>query len=179
MSEIELTCNDGYVNLFWETSAEINNDYFMIEASENGQLFNEIGGVEGNGTTVETTAYSFGYENGGKGYSYFRITQVDFNGTYDISKTVYNKCIQKELNFSFYPNPSSQRLTIQYPDFGHDDARLIITDGLGAMVRVIVLNDTYSNSISKLNVSELLEGFYLLTLETNVGRNSKKLIIKR
>lgn len=179
MSRIDLICKDGYVNLNWETAAEINNDYFVIEASTNGVGYDELAKVNGAGTTMETTEYSYIYENTNNGYSYFRITQVDFNGAIDISKTIYNECIKKGQEFSFYPNPSSQRITIQYPDFGHAEARLIITNGIGSLVKVIDLSNTYSNSLSNLDTRNLLEGFYMLTLETSTSIHSKKLIIKR
>ena len=46
-------------NLSWSTATETNNDYFVIEKSSNGIDFSIIGKVDGNGTTNETSNYSY------------------------------------------------------------------------------------------------------------------------
>ena len=48
----------SYVLLEWETMAEVNNDYFIVEKSTDGENWEEILTVDGQGNTSEQTYYS-------------------------------------------------------------------------------------------------------------------------
>ena len=79
--------NEPNAELEWNTSSEINNDYFIVErASPEGQ-FVPIGRVDGNGTTSQPHQYHFTDTDPYKGINYYRLKQVDFNGQYEYSPT--------------------------------------------------------------------------------------------
>ncbi|NOY05957.1 MAG: hypothetical protein GXO82_04910 [Chlorobi bacterium] len=101
---------DDEVLLRWTTESETNNAGFFIERKTNGQL-EEIGFVQGNGTTSETSQYSFrdagaaAVLGSGKQVSY-RLRQVDFDGSYEYSFFV--NVTGRVPRFSLgrnYPNP--------------------------------------------------------------------------
>ncbi len=73
------------VNCTWETASEINNDYFTIERSTDGNHFESIGRVKGKGNTNTNTRYSFTDNNPFAGISYYRLKQTDFDDTYTYS----------------------------------------------------------------------------------------------
>lgn len=64
---------DGQVQLQWTTASEVNNAYFSVEHSGNGQVFLPIGQVDGNGTTNQPQNYSFLHEGVGAGIQYYRL----------------------------------------------------------------------------------------------------------
>jgi hypothetical protein len=66
--------------LEWETASEINNDYFIIENSTNGIDWNELDRVHGMGTSTEKNRYGF-YHHNQEVTQYYRLKQVDFDGT--------------------------------------------------------------------------------------------------
>lgn len=79
---------DNKTQLNWTTSSEINNAYFSIERSVDGFLFEGIGRVDGNGTTQMIHNYNAVDENPLPGISYYRLKQVDFNGSFAYSRIV-------------------------------------------------------------------------------------------
>jgi hypothetical protein len=109
-------CHGGFVNLEWETASEINNDFFIVERSADGENFKPIGTVEGNGNTNQIHAYSF-FDTKPLGQAYYRLKQVDFNGDYDYSETVYAACNEEtEPVVRLFPNPFTDQLHVMVSD---------------------------------------------------------------
>ena len=70
----------------WATASEINNNYFSVERSKDGEHFENIGMVKGAGNTNTTILYNFTDETPLTGTSYYRLKQTDFDGKYSYSK---------------------------------------------------------------------------------------------
>jgi hypothetical protein len=86
---VELTsfsakCMETYVQLNWTTASELNNDYFLIERSLNGQDWTAIAEVDGQGTKNDETHYEIKDENPRAVTSYYRLRQVDFDGSEEV-----------------------------------------------------------------------------------------------
>jgi hypothetical protein len=79
--------NDG-VMLKWSTAAEINNQYFEIERSEDGVNFEFAGKVSGNGNTNKISSYSFLDEINHQRTWFYRLKQVDFDGKEEFSRVI-------------------------------------------------------------------------------------------
>ncbi len=78
----------GRMSIDWVTSAEINNNYFVIERSTDGTNFEVIGTVSGSGNSNTTAKYNFNDMNPVLGVNYYRLKQIDYDGhseTFDIS----------------------------------------------------------------------------------------------
>lgn len=71
------------VLLKWATATEIENDYFSLERSSDGENFDEIGKVDGNGTSKRLNKYTFRDKNPKASVAYYRLKQVDFDGQYE------------------------------------------------------------------------------------------------
>ncbi len=69
------------VKLTWTTATEINNDKFIVERAAEGEDFTAIAEIIGAGTSKELNTYTFVDANPLKGTAYYRLTQVDFDGT--------------------------------------------------------------------------------------------------
>jgi len=67
--------------LNWETASEINSDYFIVQKSIDGKNFEETGRVKAAGNSTETRNYSFVDRSTVKGIVYYRLCEVDFDGT--------------------------------------------------------------------------------------------------
>lgn len=68
------------IELTWSTASEINNAYFSIERSIDGFYYQEIGRLSGAGNSNSVIHYSFFDNQPFNGVSYYRLTQVDYNG---------------------------------------------------------------------------------------------------
>jgi hypothetical protein len=67
--------------LHWATASEKNNAYFDIERSLDGREFTKIGQAQGQGSKATATRYTFLDEQLPAGTSYYRLRQVDVDGT--------------------------------------------------------------------------------------------------
>jgi hypothetical protein len=76
--------NENQVALSWKTTAEINNDYFIVERSRDGVVFEEVDRINGNGTTTEMSSYQTTDYDPFKGISYYRLRQVDYDGEQEV-----------------------------------------------------------------------------------------------
>jgi len=72
--------DDDDIELFWSTASQINNDYFIIEHSLDGNAWNDIAYVTGAGNSSQLLEYSTTHLNAPVGINYYRLTQVDFDG---------------------------------------------------------------------------------------------------
>jgi hypothetical protein len=70
------------VNLTWTTESEVNNDFFVVQRSTDGINFDDIGTVDGNGTSIYKHSYAFSDPAPMGGINYYRLLQVDFGALY-------------------------------------------------------------------------------------------------
>jgi hypothetical protein len=88
----------------WATASEINNHYFNIERSRDGQNFESIMTVNGSGNTTTTHHYYAFDPYPETGTNYYRLSQVDFDG----ATTVYgikSAKFEPEDVVNLYPVP--------------------------------------------------------------------------
>ena len=97
--------NREQVELSWTTASEVDNELFIIEHSDNGEDFREIGTIEGAGTSVSFQNYSFTHEQPSVGINYYRLQQIDFNGEFEYSNLVSIN-IKYTGEIQVYPNPT-------------------------------------------------------------------------
>lgn len=112
-------------SLHWQTASETNNALFQIQHSLNGKDFQTIGEVEGMGTTNEETNYEFLHENPANGINYYRLKQVDFDGSFSYSEVISIQMDSDENRQSlvFFPNPVQKELNL----VNHSDEPLEVT----------------------------------------------------
>lgn len=94
------------VKLNWATATEINNDFFTVERSSDGNLWNEIKKVKGAGNSTELRSYTSYDENAVAGTFHYRIKQTDFDGktSYSEIRTIRNTGTK---SLSLFPVPNA------------------------------------------------------------------------
>jgi type IX secretion system substrate protein len=171
--------SDQGVILRWQTASEWNNDYFDIEVSSDGEYFKKIAQVMGKGTTNKVSNYEYLDRFSSLGLNYYRLKQVDFDGSFALSNTilVVNN-IEPKLVFSAYPQPASNQLTIRLSAV-NDEAplHLFIFNMNGTVVKNILLDPNTRELI--FDASSLTEGLYLVRLKQTYHSYNGKLLIKR
>ncbi len=110
---IELIAFDGKrlneaVELNWQTATEINNDYFTLERSVDGRNFETIAIVKGQGTTYEEQAYEYLDRDPALGLNYYRLTQTDFDGSFEVFDKIVVIDYVSDINVEVRPNPVEQ-----------------------------------------------------------------------
>ena len=91
------------VKLAWSTAAELNAGHFGIERSTDARIFGEIAKVAAKGDSYEIRSYIHTDETPLRGRSYYRLRQVDMDGSYTYSKVVSVRTTGTDAP---YPNPA-------------------------------------------------------------------------
>ena len=78
----------GENSIEWIMIEEINNDYFTIERTNDGFLYELVGIVDGAGTSLIERSYSFIDVNSKNEINYYRIKMTDYDGISKISELV-------------------------------------------------------------------------------------------
>ena len=99
------------VLLQWATATELNNAGFHVERSGDGERFEAIAEVEGMGTIQQLTRYESVDHSPLPGLSYYRLRQIDHDGTTTLSEVVTVEVKTSEVVVA-YPNPVEDRLTL-------------------------------------------------------------------
>lgn len=165
------------VELTWQTTAERDNAFFIIERSMDGQTWANIGKVAGNGTSNEPNNYTFFDSAPLNGTQFYRLRQVDYDKNYSFSKIVSaNIKDGASLSIKIYPNPSSHWLFLETPDLFAD-----------ATIEVSIINSNGQVVFTKLvvpilglplDISKLPSGQYTVLTRTNGQSLSAKLVKK-
>ena len=101
--------DNEFIRIDWQTASELNNAGFEIQRSTDGIAWHYIGWINGNNTTNQVHTYQFDDRNVTTDIDYYyRLRQVDINGSFNYSKIVSANLIGTEMIVgSIYPNPSS------------------------------------------------------------------------
>lgn len=155
---VELTAfnavvSNGNVNLNWNTQSETNNAGFHV--LRNG---NEIGFVEGNGTTSVENTYNFTDNTATPGQTHtYRLSQVDYDGTVEQHPEIEVLVPVPSVTVSeVYPNPS----TSPNVDVYDENVTIEIYNVLGQRVRII------SDKRGTVNLGGFATGRYILKVES-------------
>ncbi len=157
---------DDVVNLTWQTATEINNDYFEIERSANGVDFEFVTKTMGAGNSNTILNYQAVDNAPLNGISYYRLKQVDFDGTTTYSELkLVNRISDLDINISVFESV----ITINYGEAA-DRYAVSLFDMEGRMVYDnqddVIANQTVQHQLS----SKLASGIYLLRI---TGQNSQ------
>jgi hypothetical protein len=101
-------CNEGQVNVSWQTATEHNSDYFEVEKSRDGMNWQVLTTVNAAGNSTQLLNYEATDANAMEGNNYYRLTQVDIDGTTKTYDVINVSCSGSAKGyFSAYPNPST------------------------------------------------------------------------
>jgi len=179
--------NGNNITLNWQTATEINNQSFQIERGktqdERSEEWENIGSVNGNGTTTEPHSYSFVDKNLSVGKYQYRLKQIDYDGTFE-----YSNMIEVEINtptrFSLnqnFPNPFNPSTTINWQSPINGWQTIKIYNTLGEEVETIVNEYLEFGFHSKLYIanSTLPSGVYFYKLTIGGNTQVRKMILTK
>lgn len=158
--------NNGSVLVKWTTVQEEATSHFNVMKSEDGMNWSKIGTVASN-NTPNVSVYSFN-DAFPVAKNYYRLQQVDINGTITLSKVCFLVNNTAENALSVYPNPSNGQVTINSSVFNNYKVYNIQT---GAMVSEGVIDQTAL-------ISELSKGLYFVVMSNDETKEVVKLIVQ-
>ncbi|MFH0736122.1 MAG: choice-of-anchor J domain-containing protein [bacterium] len=171
---------DSKVVLDWATATETNNSGFSIERSLDNENFSAVAFVNGNGTTTERTVYSYTDNSVNTGTYYYRLKQVDFDGSSEYSNAV-EVSVGLPTEFSLlqnYPNPFNPSTTIKFALPTAANVKLNVYNALGSVVATLVNSNMEAGNHSVNWVaSNNASGIYFFTIEAGNFTSTKKMML--
>jgi hypothetical protein len=171
------------VEILWSTASELNNMGFEIERSiDNQDNFVTVGFVDGKGSSSEINYYSFidHPQVSGVNQLYYRLKQVDFDGTFsysDIVNVSYDVPAEFVLSQN-YPNPFNPSTRINYFVPQESFVSVKVYDFLGREVMTLV-NETKATGSYEIvfDASNMPSGTYFYTMIAGNFSATKKMIL--
>lgn len=177
---------NGKVLLEWTTATEVNNKGFFVERAlkntdNNQPVFENIGFVQGSGTTSTPRRYLFeDAPTGGRTFLY-RLRQVDLDGfaKYSEQRLINIAGIDYALH-DISPNPVTQRAAVKYqlPAAGQVNISVYAMDG--KLVKTLVNGNREAGVyVMTINKSDFSPGTYVVKMLAANFYNSKTMVIIR
>ncbi len=158
------------VQLYWSTATELNNSGFEIERSYNNGKWDKVGFIKGAGTSTSVQNYSFFDRNLIPGKYFYRLKQIDFDGTFEYSQILeldVNSLNKFELSQN-YPNPFNPSTSISFSIPQSGNVKLSIYNLLGQELGTLINKNMEAGSYSvNFNAENLFSGIYIYRLEHN------------
>ncbi|MEM6964642.1 MAG: glycoside hydrolase family 9 protein [Bacteroidota bacterium] len=173
--------NDEVVKLSWRSASEIDNDYFEIQRSQDGLDFKILDRVDGLGNAQTGAVYIAVDSTPLEGLSYYRIKQVDTDGSFEYFpiKTVFFE--SKGIQFSIFPNPVKEKLQVKMDAKNKIRSHLQILSSDGKIViQRSTLDVQAGENVFEINVAHLSQGVYFLKMDFGDGAASvyRRIVIK-
>lgn len=167
------------VMLHWTTSFEENNSLFIVEKSIDGLDFTNLGAVKAIGNSKESNQYSFLDHSGNKEKTFYRLRQVNLNGTYSFSKVLV---LQKENTNQFMVAHTSDVMAKDIFEVSLDskiDANLQYTlkDWKGNTLDIVDQPVSEGLNTFEVNLNDLNEAIY--KIELKIGEEVETLTFKK
>jgi hypothetical protein len=192
LAGFDATADGDKIRLTWSTASETGNASFRVQrrvgettsggetASGGNGTWEQIGQVEGSGTTTEATSYRFTdanlpYE---ADWLEYRLKQVDTDGSASYTDPVAVEQSVDELQLlGTYPNPARSQATVRYALPEKQEVTLRLYDMLGRQVRTIAEGRREGRQERQVDVSSLPSGRYFLRLQAGGQTRTQKLTV--
>ncbi|TLV02296.1 M1 family aminopeptidase [Dyadobacter luticola] len=166
-------CAGNGVTLKWETSEETGADRFEIQKSADAANWENIGTVKAVGDSKVLNKYEFTHPAPGAQRSYYRLLEVDVDGTKQYTRIIASSCIvlgaesQPDcLHVTIKPNPVKNRLIFDADNPGSGNLQAAIFTVSGAQPSA-GLKNILVRAKNDIDISSLPSGLYLLVLSTD------------
>lgn len=167
-STMQAACEGGTPVLRWTTATEHGNSGFFVQRSAEGIDWTDIGWVNGAGNSTQTIAYRFADpEPLNKRMVFYRLRQVDMDGTEEFTEIVYVKdCKSEGGEVHLVPNPSGEEVTA-FVAFEHPPLGPVVVEVRDALGR-LMLRETRALTPERagipLEVGALFSGTYAVSV---------------
>ncbi|MBL7933276.1 MAG: T9SS type A sorting domain-containing protein [Bacteroidia bacterium] len=161
---------DGINYIYWQTITEKNNKVFELERSTNGTDFLRLGNVNGKGNSQVVKSYEFVDKNPPQGLSYYRLKQVDFDGSFKYHKIIVLRRSDNSEDLIVYPNPSCEGIYNIRTNVIAESGVNIYDVNLKLVKQCDLISEDYT-----LTLNELAEGDYFLIYTVGDKQKIKRL----
>ena len=157
---------DQGVALKWNTASEKNSAQFEVQRSATGRDFSPIGTVAALGSSNQAANYSLVDRDAPAGLLYYRLRQLDRDGSYTFSPVVVVGGDGRAAKVLLYPNPAQRYISF----IAETATSYRVLNQLGQPL----LHGTTTTGTASIGLEALPAGLYFLELQTAAGRTAQK-----
>ena len=178
LTEFDAKAREAHVDVTWSTASEIGAAWFDVQRSADNSHFENIGRVLAHGNTSSRSDYSFVDREPLMGHSYYRLNQVDADGTNALSGSVpvYFKPTQPVLQV--YPNPVRDELYVSLDGAAEGLVQWRMLDASGRLAGSGNLTSAGGVQQLQIRTGGLESGAYMLVLQQNGEELGRKRFVK-
>ena len=169
--QVKSASTSNQLQLNWKIVENRAHKGYMVEYSQDGNNWEDVGFVNGNGQVDGEANYSYTMGKVFSGTVYFRVKQLELNGSANYS-LVRKVNLNNSIDLKVWPNPATSMLQI---NVGNQNGRASIMDASGRVVKAVNL----SSGINRIQVNELNRGIYMLSFTTVSGEISNTRFLKQ
>jgi hypothetical protein len=165
---------DGLRNrIDWATSSESNNDYFELQRSRDGAMFEKLLEKDGAGNSSVVNNYDDFDHSPFPGVTYYRLKQVDFNNDYSYSEIIaVRDGSSGSMMGNLRPNPTSEDIVFDFYSTEAVQLHIQLIDYTGRIVLDEIQMVSEGTTQLSAKMSDLAKGVYSLRIESREGEFS-------
>ena len=177
----EVSGDRNGISLYWSTAQEINNKGFEIEMrTGDHEEFSKIAFIPGEGNSSEVTYYTHKLGEVFPGKHYFRLKQIDLDGSFEYSSVKEVNLGQEfRLYHKIYPNPLTDQATMELiiPESEHYTIKL--TDVNGKEIKKVFEGELKAGKHQfDFEAGRMLDGLYFYVIDSPLYMKVGKLWVK-
>ncbi|WP_216690332.1 T9SS type A sorting domain-containing protein [Hymenobacter siberiensis] len=161
---------NGKVELRWTTATERSSARFVVERSATGEAFSVVRDVAAQGNATTATAYAATDAAPLVGLSYYRLRQVDLDGSAEYSQVVTVSRKAGNESIGLYPNPATDRLTLDLTALAAAPCEVRLLSLTGQLLRYETL---VGGQLQEVSLVGIPAGLYVLKVGSTVHRIEK------
>ncbi len=165
---------DRTVSLGWATATEHDNSHFTLERSPDAETWEALMDVPAVGNSTTTTIYSESDRAPLPELSYYRLKQVDEDGTTTFSNAVPVR-LEEEDDVLVFPDPAQDVVNVVY-DASLGKAEVLLINELGQTLSAPMVTQ---DGNARIDVTHLPGGNYVVMVITDRRVSTVRLIVAR
>lgn len=159
---LEATARDPVIDVKWATATERNSHHFNVQRSVDNIHFSTIGTVAAAGNSQFRTDYLFVDQHPARGVNYYRLEQVDLDGTVMMSHTVAAALNRSDGRPVIFPSPATDLLHVVFNPLADGAYEFLVMDALGRKVGTTPAHLQHGQASMDIPVDQLAPGWYNL-----------------
>lgn len=181
LTYFKANCQNQNATIEWASLKEKNNNYYIIERSSNGlEPFEEIGTVSGSGNSYQLKKYEFIDYRPLPGTSYYRLKQVDWDGSISqLGLISFESVCNENSEIQVFPNPSRDILNIELNAQDDGNYEFEIINSFGEIIKHDVYykeNNDKNYPLYSIDLRNINPGVYYLSVKSKFSLKKIKFI---
>ncbi len=182
--DFSATPNSTKVDVKWTTATEVNNNFFTVERSGDGQKFTEVTTVNSKapkGNSILKLDYQITDSKPLSGTSYYRLKQTDNNGKFEYFNVVnVGFTTTKAITFTVYPNPNSGQFIADFTGIENNhEVQILMHDEHGKLVySTSFYAQESSSSVNIIPEQKIGKGIYFCSLIVEGIKHTVKVAVE-